>query len=518
MDIPANALVLADVERLFEAFDLDVSIYLPDAHVTRRSWLPATALFEHQSRAAAHALSHRGMLLADSMGLGKTRAAITAAESWLRDTETGSCLILAPLFTRATWLGELLALGAISSPAEFCSVESLNFNSPSFRAEARYKFCHYGLVSAWGSRFWMTASTRRPQVAILDEAHYVKNSRVKRSEASRVVAQQCPMRILLTGTPIENRVGELWHLLTILNGAHSWGSPIAFRRRYAGAYRGQHGWVDSDMPTNVAEFQARLEAAGYLRRTVDDVGLDLPPFTRQTLTVTLKRTDAHAHNDLTRGRDLEVLVDAVLEHRAGEDTIALLTALRKLTSRAKLAATIEYVSNLLDQGEDVVVFVWEREVAGHIQAALQDLTDKVVYRVTGEVTPAMRDTTVEHFQAHGGALVATIDALKEGVTLHRARFVVMHDLDWRPTAILQAEKRIHRIGQRRACQSVWVLGVSTIDVVLARCIVAKVKQASAALNIVDGQKAVEELGLEDAVGLESFETKFSRLVEEWRAQ
>jgi hypothetical protein len=91
-------------------------------------------------------------------------------------------------------------------------------------------------------------------------------------------------------------------------------------------------------------------------------------------------------------------------------------------------------------------------------------------------------------------LVATLGSLRESVTLHTARIVVMHDWHWVLTHMLQGEARVWRTGQRRACQSVWMMAENSIDTILARVLYAKAG-AMQSVGIDKGREALEELGV-----------------------
>jgi SNF2 family DNA or RNA helicase len=114
------------------------------------------------------------------------------------------------------------------------------------------------------------------------------------------------------------------------------------------------------------------------------------------------------------------------------------------------------------------------------------------------------------------ALIATYGALREGVTLHRARIVVHHDLHWLLTALLQAEARIYRIGQTRACESIWMIAAGTIDALLAPLLMRKAEAMSAVLGQTKGEDSLRELALLDAAGSLSVDQQLSEALDAWR--
>lgn len=456
----------------------------------------ASDLYPWQERAARKAVESNGLLLADEMGLGKTRSAIAAVQE--QSCGKSPNVIVAPGFTRSVWASELVAMGALAREEDLCVLRTLDMNHGSWRKDARWIFVHYDIVHAWASRLALA----RPNAVILDEAHWLKNGRARRTGGARVVAGRARFRVLLTGTPMDNAVGELHSLLELLTGTGTWGSNVAFRRRYAGAIFDGWGYRDR-RPTFVAELRTRMEP-WYLRRTeVDLPAGSLPALRRERLVAEMATDRREEHAALLEGRDLEALVAAVLEGRAGEDTIALLGRLRHVTSQAKRATTLAYVQNLLEQGESVVLFSWERATAEWFAQQL-DRHDSAPWGVAlhGGVPQALRDEYIAQFQeglyvgaARGTYLAATYGVLREGVTLTRARQVVLHDLDWKFSTMLQAEKRVHRIGQRAACVSTWALAEDSFDVVLAKLLLRKASWLEETLGIEAPVDAAAELDL-----------------------
>ena len=449
-----------------------------------------------------------GGLIGDMIGLGKTRLAAVAAQFLDAGHNSKAVVIIAPKFLRATWEAELQKIGALERPEDFHALTGTKLDLSKWSKTARYIFVHYDIVPVWWNWIWPL----KPRVVIIDEAHYLKNGRTKRAQGVAAAVSLCPNRILLTGTPILNRVGEFWNLLDLAEGKWSFGTPKAFRIRYAGAYHDGFGLRDAPKPTNTDELQERLKFC-YLRRTFDEVGLELPPLTRTVINVPLDEKARLTHAGFFANRPPKDLIDAILKRRASKATFELLAAIRKFTSRQKLQTTIERVRGHLDAGEDVLVFTWERAMAEKIA---HDCTiDKGPARlVHGGVDSDVRDIQVAQFQAEGGCLVATLDALSVGVNLQRARIVVIHDLDWTPAKLLQAEGRVWRQGQTRPVVSEWIVVENSLDAFFVEHLVQKAGVIERALN--DDQASTLADVLDDRV--EDFEERFYDEVQRWREQ
>lgn len=459
------------------------------------------SLYPHQREAVYFLWSRDGGLCADQMGLGKTRTALVAGELLAqRHTKNPPRLIVAPLYTRAVWLRELLASGVIDNEDDFAFAEGKDPETQDFNFDARWWFIHYDIAHEWQNRLIVTPRGR-PVVTVVDEAHWVKNGRARRSKAVGVLAGVSKYRILLTGTPMPNRPGELWWPLTVLDGVRTWGSPVDFRVRYAGAFHDGYGYKDTGA-SNVDELQTRLQSR-YIRRELDDAGVVLPAFTRQKLDVTLSDDVRSKQEAVLENVDMVRLVRMLLSNQMGEETLRVLMKLRKLTTRAKLSSTVDYCTNALEQDESVVVFTWSRQSAEAIAKKVHAWAvmnigasdGRIIEFCHGGVPQEYRDRLVDYFQESGGVLTATLDSLKEGVTLTKARFLVLHDLSWVPADILQAEARIHRIGQDKPTTAVWSIAQGSVDEIIARAFVTKAADIDATLGLHGAQEAAEQLGL-----------------------
>lgn len=439
--------------------------------------MPARALFPHQREAANKIVTRGCLLLADDLGLGKTSSAAVAAESVSRAHQNRPVVILAPKYLRASWKRELTALGLLKEEKEWLALEGKSGKLIADPSGVRWIFVHPEIAHSW--QVWL--GLIRPVVAIVDEAHLYRNPRSLRGKAAEMVANGALMRTVLTATPVPNRLSEMHHLLSLVTGPWTWGTWVQFCQRYCGGTHSGYGWSEGD-PTNTDELQRRLEGV-YLRRTKEEVGLNLPPLTRQVITVDMDEASIQKYQVTLGGYEPKAIVRALLEGRASERALEYLMALRKITSRAKERSTAEHVRSLLDQGENVVVFTWERKAAERLGEMIEgDGDGRTAYVIHGGIDQQTRDALVESFQTSAGRgtfVVATYGALGVGVTLTKARCLVLHDLDWVPATMLQGEGRVHRIGSTRNVQSFWMCAKDTIDEIIAKLVTRKAEAIAA---------------------------------------
>lgn len=406
------------------------------------------SLFAHQRAAARWLLARRGAVLADAMGLGKTLSALAAARAMVRQADC-RVVVLAPVGLHDHWRREALALGL-----------------------------HLELHS------WARLPEELPlagTVLIADEAHFAQNLAAARSQGLLRLARHPRLRAcwLLTGTPMKNgRPVQLFPLLAAID------HPLARdQRRYEELFCQGH-WTErqgrrlwqAGGASNLGELQRLIRPLVLHRRKQDC--LDLPPKHRQFHPVVLTPEQA-------RGFDhrLERTVEAYRrraargEVRRDAEVLAVLTALRQISSDYKCPAAAALLQSLMAQGEAVVVFTAfvssARQLVRHLGVGAL---------LTGRVPVAERQVRVDQFQAgQSPLLVATYGTGGLGFTLHRASHVLLLERPWTPGDAEQAEDRCHRIGMGGGLTSHWLqLGVA--DQLVDSLIASKAERIALALH------------------------------------
>ncbi|MEB3333579.1 MAG: DEAD/DEAH box helicase [Cyanobacteriota bacterium] len=383
-------------------------------------------LFSHQRVGARWLLARRGAVLADAMGLGKTLTALAAARALVRLADC-RVVVVAPAGLHHHWHQEACALGL-----------TLDLHS------------------------WARLPAELPPagcVLLADEAHYAQTLTARRTKALLRLARHPRLRAawLLTGTPMKNgRPVQLFPLLAAI------GHPLAtdqrhFEERYCqGHWRERQGsrqW-EARGASQLDELHRFVRPLVLLRRK--EQCLDLPPKQRRLHAVVLPPLEAEALQ-----RQLEQAVAQYRQRaamglvRGDAETLAVFTALRQISSRAKVAAVASHLAALLAEGEPVVVFTAFVATARALLAALTTEGSRPVL-LTGGVPPGQRQGLVDAFQrGRRSALIATYGTGGLGFTLHRARHVVLVERPWTPGEAEQAEDRCHRIGMGASLTSHW---------------------------------------------------------------
>lgn len=453
------------------------------------------ALRPYQRDAVAFAAERKGTLIADEMGVGKTVQAIALANYLWHPTRI---LVLAPATLQANWKREIERWDAragdvhilekasdlpppIADHRQWCVVNADKLIAGKTATSEQPKERAGGLWSALMSCYW--------HLLIIDEVHRLKNPKALRTPrvlgqrkgrkgpAKDGLVQRAKRTVALTGTPIPNRVREIWPIISTL-------APDAFAReseflfRYCGAtqrqvlQRGGHGEMkkvwDFTGATNLPELEARLRGSCMIRRLKRDVLSDLPPKTREIVPVQsealTQASDSERQGWLRLAPEItQIQAKALLAQALGEayeyeqaldklDTAlqgidaARIASERQAIGIAKVPIVVEHVQSRLQDGSAKVV------VMAHHHAVIEAICEKMgkgCVALYGRTPVKQRDAIVTAFQTDPSVrvLVGGIHAAGVGLTLTAAKLMVMAEADWQPGVLAQCEDRIHRLGQ-----------------------------------------------------------------------
>jgi len=472
--------------------------------------------FPYQVEGAKFLLQKTGALLADEMGLGKTVQVLLAINS---DPKINKVLVFCPASVKLNWVRE--ANRWLVRPFE---VRYLSGKSPEpiFLPKDRGLFLvvNYDIADAWSKEL----SKIHWDMLVLDEAHYLKNRKAVRTRAilgeEKSIGLQSPIwaekKIALTGTPIVNRPAEVWPVLAWID-RKAWGSFWTYAKRYCNLHHNGYGW-DASGASNLEELSRKL--SGYmLRRRKDEVLKDLPPKIRQVLELppngatnliakekelwdkySEELARAKAAVEIARAESEEELKEALSRLRALVRVyFQEMSLVRHQLALAKVPKALEHIRDVLESKDKVVVWVHHRDVA---EAVFEGLKEYNPVMVLGGSSAEARAEAVRRFQEDKSVrvFIGGITAAAEGITLTASDIAVFIELDWRPGKLLQAEDRIHRIGQTRNVIIHYLFFDGSLDAYMAKKLAEKMEIISRA---VDGKTVVEEEeGTEDVVPLE----------------
>lgn len=435
-------------------------------------------LFDYQVNGRDWLAARDWALLADEMGLGKTAQAISAAEA---RGPRSQVLILAPALAKHHWAREVKRWAGENATV----LDGLR-PEPELLQRGRYVIANYDILSGqrrrdeagkmlarnglpgWGD----VLAERKFPIVICDEAHLLRGDRSRRTKAVRGVAAGSTCVWLLTGTPMPNRVRDLWALWDLASGGLA-GPFWPWARAYADARKGQYGW-EADGASRTDELRQRM-SFWCLGRTKVEVGLQLPPFRREVVPVDVGKA-AHRETFDPTAPDRVRVVD---------------TALRA-TARAKRPAVVDMAAEAVAAGQKVVVLVYLREQA---EAIGHDLHEAGVACsvVTGAQSTDQRDVAAQAFREHVSAcaFVATIDSVGVAISLVGADLLIFGDLSYEPAKLLQAEGRVHRIGSGKPVLCRYVTAAGTIDDAVIEAVVSKLDVQQEVFGENDAQKNLQ---------------------------
>jgi len=388
-----------------------------------------------------------GGILADDMGLGKTVQTLAhLATEKAAGRLTQPALIVAPTSLMSNWRNEAARF------APYLNVLTLQGNKRKQlfdqMAEADLILTTYPLLNFDAEQLL----AQDYSLLILDEAQSIKNPRAK---ASQVVRQlQAEHRLCLTGTPMENHLGELWALFDFLQPGLL-GDERAFQQIYRGP-------IERDGNEERSVGLAKRIAPFILRRTKEAVATELPPKTEivRAISIGEKQRDLYDSIRLTMHEQIRQVIK---DQGFARSQIAVLEALLKLrqvccdprlldletakgvTQSAKFDTLMAMLPELVEEGRRILLFSQFTSMLALIESAVTELGIPSV-KLTGQTKD--REAVVNQFQTGDVPLfLISLKAGGTGLNLTAADTVIHYDPWWNPAAENQATDRAYRIGQ-----------------------------------------------------------------------
>ncbi len=416
-------------------------------------------------------------VLADDMGLGKTLQTLVHIQV---EKDAGRlehpALILAPVSLMGNWQREA---------ARFCpQLRTLVLHGKERHAVADSMAEHdvviapYSLLQRDRDR-WLGAEWH---LVVLDEAQHIKNAS---TQAAQVAGQlQTRHRLCLSGTPMENHLGEVWSLFHFLMPGF-----LGSQKRFATLFRTP---IEKQGNTErMAQLRSRL-APFMLRRTKALVAQDLPPKVETVVRVALSGAQANLYETIRLGTEKTVrealdskglarsqitILDALLKLRqvCCDPQLLALDAAKKVTNSAKLEQLMDMLTEMLAEGRRILLFSQFTRMLTRIEVELKQRGLSWA-KLTGQ--SHKRDAIIERFTS--GEVPLFLISLKAGgvgLNLPQADTVIHYDPWWNPAAEQQATDRAHRIGQT---QKVWVLKLVAQDTIEERILALQERKAQLA--------------------------------------
>jgi SWI/SNF-related matrix-associated actin-dependent regulator 1 of chromatin subfamily A len=410
--------------------------------------------YQYQVEGANFALSNFYTLNMDEPGLGKTIQALLAACMLLEKHPGKKVLVLCPQYLTRNWHNEIEDWTngiRVSTFDPKCS--DAMWDSDVVLASYYHVRKYPDLISEDAYDF-----------VIVDEAHNFKNPKAKQTLGLlKVVSKLKPnFLLLLTGTPIKNRVPDIYIPLYLMAMSKRTENPITkkYRSYYLFCYnfctvRKTPFGTQFTGEKNVEELRTYLKGRRIGRKKKDVV--ELPEVVEKQVVV-----------------DYKEIPELLREYEAFNGVVESAESSAKAESaRLKAKFTSEYVRELLDKEVGPIVIFTDH--LGPVEVIREELKDFKVAVIVGGVSVKKREKIKTDFQAgYYDVLIATIGAFSTGVTLTRSSNLVFNDISWVPSDLQQAKDRIHRLGQTATCFVHYIVG-AVVDKKILRSIQAKLR-------------------------------------------
>lgn len=406
--------------------------------------------FEWMSRLTAWGA---GVCLADDMGLGKTVQTITLL---LEQSENGPSLIVAPSSVVPNWRNELQRFAPSLNLTILNQSEDRSKDIKDAKA-GDVIITTYGILNTQQEDL----AGREWNVVCLDEAHTIKNANTKMSKSAMQLKAQ--RKVILTGTPIQNHLAELWNLFQFINPGLL-GSAEQFKKKFILPIEGEN---DKARQSQLR----RLISPFLLRRTKAEVVDELPAKNDIKLPVELSSEEMSMYE--VKRREAEAMV--LKNNKDKVSTLAEITRLRQMACScslvdkkwklpsSKVLAFIDLAESLNDSGNRALVFSQFTSFFEEVKKMMDKAKLPYLY-LDGSTPMAMREKLVKEFQT--GKCPFFLISLKAGglgLNLTGANYVIHLDPWWNPAIEQQATDRAYRIGQKQDVTVYHLISQHTIE-------------------------------------------------------
>ncbi|MFO0939349.1 MAG: DEAD/DEAH box helicase [Pirellulales bacterium] len=434
-----------------------------------------------------------GGVLADDMGLGKTLQTLAVL---LDRSSKGPALVIAPTSVGFNWIREAEKFTPDLKAHLYRETDRDDFLANVGPGDLVVS--SYGLILRDAEKLakieWGTL--------VLDEAQAVKNARSK--TATAIADLKADWKVALTGTPVENHLGELWSLFRSISPG-VFGGWEQFRKRFAGPIE-----KDDDADRRMA-LRERIQPF-VLRRTKAEVLKDLPARSEMNQYIDLSPEEREVYNRVR----LSVVgeLDEIAKLSDIQDQrfkmLALLTRLRQLACSPKLVHAdwpgrssklqhlAETLQELRSEGHRTLVF---SQFVTHLDLIQQMLTEEGIsfQYLDGSTSPKDRQKRVDDFQAgNGDVFLISLKAGGTGLNLTAADYVIHTDPWWNPAVEDQATDRAHRIGQDKPVMVYRLISKGTIEEEILKLHDSK---RDLVAGILEGSHSAGKLSTQDLMAL-----------------
>ena len=427
--------------------------------------------YEYQKEGIAYALRHKRCILGDQPGLGKTLQAIgtvTIARAY-------PCLVICPAALKINWQREF---------KKFAGKQALILDDKNRDTWQRYvemKCCDifitnyeslkkfFVLAVKPDARLTMKSITFDPRInlfksVVIDESHKCKSTKTQQSKFVEGICRGKEYILELTGTPVVNDNTDLIQQLKIMGRLEDFGGYKNYVERFCNGPR---------KASNLKELNWRLWTSCFFRREKAKVLTQLPDKTRQYIEMDITTRDEYrkAEADLINYlRQYKGKTDKEIEKSMRGEVMVRMGILKAISARGKIRAAAEFIHDVIDGGEKLIVFAFLKEVVMEMKKLFPEAVT-----VTGEDNVKQKQAAVDAFQNDPECklIILNYKSGGTGLTLTASSRVAFIEFPWTFSDCEQAEDRAHRNGQKNNVNCYYFLGKDTIDEYMYKVIQTK---------------------------------------------
>ena len=421
-------------------------------------------LFPYQANGVAYAIDKKRVIIGDQPGLGKTAQAIAAVMA----TNQFPCLVICPSSLKINWKREWEMW---TNKKAMILTDNVKHNFHLFyetglrqvfivNYESLKKYFVQSISKTDSGKLTLKNITFKKQFTdmfksvIIDESHRVKSTATQQTKFTKGICTGKEYIYCLTGTPVINKPKDLISQLGIIDQMPAFGGYKNFVMRYCNG---------PNEASNLRELNYMLTSNCFYRRDKQDVLKDLPDKMRQIALceISTRKEYTDAERDMVeylyKYKDAD---DEKVARALRGEIMVKIGILKNVSARGKIADVCEFVDDILESGEKLVLFCHLREVIHEIKKHYPKAVT-----ITGEDDNVARQNAIDSFQSNPKTqlIICSIKAAGVGLTLTAASRVAFVELPWTAADCDQCEDRVHRIGQKDSVQATYFLGSNTID-------------------------------------------------------
>lgn len=427
--------------------------------------------FPYQEEAVQFVAARTYSAIFHEQGLGKTKIAVDAMLTWLREKSVDTVLVVTKKGLVANWIREF---GAHSHLTPLVLSEDSARNYYVFTTPARVVLCHYEVARKEERRLAAWLRSRRVAI-VIDEAAKLKNPD---AELTKVFFRLSPLfkrRVIMTGTPVANRPYDVWAQVYFLDGGAALGQDFpAFKASTDFDPDHQHD------PIGFRAYQDRLSAIHdklasiSVRETKNGGRISLPSKEFVRVECDWEAGQFELYRQVREELRATVVRDGQLIEEDQESVLKRLLRLVQIASNprmvderyniepGKFSKLYELISDITTKGEKAIVWTSFNE---NCEWLTRKLSSFGTHALNGRMPMERRNAVVKWFLENEAdqVLVATPGAAKEGLTLTVANHVIFYDRTYSLDDYLQAQDRIHRVSQTRTCYVYNLIMIDSVD-------------------------------------------------------